>query len=98
MDRCLGNLNLVERAIDAFVDQFPSELDQLDKAIKHQQTSDIRAIAHRMKGGASNVAATGIASLLSQLESPTVYESPEEATEAYQQLQAEWKRLIETIE
>ena len=58
--RCLGNLDLVERVLQAFENHFEKDLDELEAALKSASLTAVGQIAHRMKGASSNVAATAL--------------------------------------
>lgn len=95
--RCLGNLSLIERALEAFGDEFPSEIDRLECACKANQIEDIATLAHRMKGSASNVAALAITKELDFIESAVCRHDMQEVTRACDRLRNEWRRFAEAV-
>ena len=97
MDRCLGNLDLMERAIEAFIGQFPNDLANVGRAIEVGSKAEIAAIAHRMKGSASNIGATAIASELKRLELAANGNKLRDAAHRYEALRGEWSRLLHAI-
>src|SRR5271165_4200658 len=56
-DRCIGNLDLVQRVLDKFEQRLPEELAELERALELGDTAQAALVAHRIKGNASNVSA-----------------------------------------
>lgn len=56
-ERCLGNLNLVERVLAKFTGQVDADLDELEQAITNQDATKAAQLAHRIKGIAGSVEA-----------------------------------------
>ncbi|MBX3433132.1 MAG: Hpt domain-containing protein [Pirellulales bacterium] len=97
LDRCLGNLELMERAIEAFVAQFPAELDQVEDALARGCKTEAAAVAHRMKGSASNISATALVTEIANLETASLRSSGDCATQSCSRLRSEWERLLQAI-
>lgn len=88
--RCLGNLELAAQAIDAFEAQFQDDLEELLAA---DEVADVRRLAHRMKGGAANVAAKPLANCLSEVVDAAQTEQRQEINARLDALRAEWTRF-----
>jgi HPt (histidine-containing phosphotransfer) domain-containing protein len=56
-ERCLGNLDLVDRVLAKFTGQVDADLDALDRAIHEQNPAKAAQLAHRIKGIAGSVEA-----------------------------------------
>ncbi|TWT77127.1 Hpt domain protein [Posidoniimonas polymericola] len=68
LGRCLGNLELAESAVSAFLEEFPSNYQQLDAAASRFEPTTLAAVSHRMKGAARNIGATPLGDMLASLE------------------------------
>ena len=56
-ERCLGNVQLVERVLNKFTAQLEADLATLEEALEASDAETFRAIAHRLKGMSANVEA-----------------------------------------
>lgn len=92
-DRCLGNLELVERVVSAFTEGFAADLARLESELRAGAWEDVRRLAHRMKGSASNAAAGALERVVGELEG-LAREGREEALAAkVAELRREWTRF-----
>ena len=57
MERCLGNLGLVERVLGRFVNEFPGKLNQLGELARNGEREEFYMLAHQLKGATANIAA-----------------------------------------
>jgi HPt (histidine-containing phosphotransfer) domain-containing protein len=57
VDRCMGNLGLVQRVLARFESTADSDLAELERAILDQDSRTAATVAHRLKGASANVAA-----------------------------------------
>lgn len=91
--RCLGNLALVERVLQAFESHFEEDLEELEAALDSRSFERVSQIAHRMKGAASNVAATSLTQELATIEAAAREESVPDALTCMQRLREEWSQF-----
>lgn len=68
LGRCLGNLEIAESAVVAFLDEFPTNYQQLDAASRELDPESVALVAHRMKGAARNIGAGPMADMLESIE------------------------------
>ena len=68
LGRCLGNFKIVERVLATFRETGLSDLNQLQSSLDALDFPAVVEIAHRFKGAASNVSASGLYELLMQAE------------------------------
>jgi HPt (histidine-containing phosphotransfer) domain-containing protein len=92
--RCLGNLDLVERVLQSFEGNFEKDLDELEAALKARSLTSAAQIAHRMKGASSNVAATSLARELASMEELARNDQTTEAVARMGRLRDEWQRFL----
>jgi HPt (histidine-containing phosphotransfer) domain-containing protein len=59
-ERCMGNLDLMERVLDKFEKRLPEELAELERLLDGGDAATIAQMAHRIKGNCSNVSAAGL--------------------------------------
>jgi HPt (histidine-containing phosphotransfer) domain-containing protein len=90
--RCLGNLDLVQRVLDAFEGNFENDLDELEAALKATSLTAAAQIAHRMKGASSNVGATVLARELASMEDLARSNQVPETLVCMGRLREEWQR------
>ena len=93
--RCLGNLELVERVLQAFESHFEKDLDELEAALKSASLTAVGQIVHRMKGASSNVAATALARELAAMEDLARNEQLPETFACMGRLRDQWLRFRE---
>jgi len=59
---------LVQKVINAYVDDTPQQLSTLRRAIDGMDTGDVRRIAHTLKSASANVGAEALAALCKEME------------------------------
>lgn len=67
-DRCMGNLELMERVLDKFEKRLPEELAELEQLLERGDAVMIAHMAHRIKGNCSNVSAAGLRQAAEDIE------------------------------
>jgi HPt (histidine-containing phosphotransfer) domain-containing protein len=67
-DRCMGNLDLMERVLKKFEQRLPDELDELERVLELKDPTMIAQVAHRIKGSTSNVSAGGLQRAAEEIE------------------------------
>jgi len=67
-ERCMGNLDLMERVLDKFERRLPEELAELERALERGDATMVAQLAHRIKGSTSNVSAAGLQQAAKEIE------------------------------
>ena len=67
-ERCLGNLDLVQRVLGKFEQRLPEELAELERVLELGDAAKAALVAHRIKGAASNVLASGLQKAAAEIE------------------------------
>lgn len=67
-DRCMGNLDLVQRVLDKFEQRLPGELAELERVLEQGDATKITLVAHRIKGNSSNISASGLQQAAAEIE------------------------------
>ncbi len=67
-NRCMGNIQLVERVLKKFQQRIPEQLAELEKAQELNDTELIARIVHCIKGTSANVSANGLVQIATEIE------------------------------
>jgi HPt (histidine-containing phosphotransfer) domain-containing protein len=67
-DRCMGNLDLMERVLDKFEQRLPEELAELERVLELGDAAMVAQVAHRIKGNTSNVSAAALRRVAEEIE------------------------------
>ena len=67
-NRCMGNIQFVQRVLKKFQQRIPEELAELEKALELSDTEQIARIAHRVKGTSASVSANGLKQAATEIE------------------------------
>lgn len=66
--RCVGRLDLVEKALNRFQDALEGDLQSLEEAVETLNSEEVARIAHRIKGTSLTVSADRLAGFALNLE------------------------------
>lgn len=66
--RCIGRLDLVEKALHRFQDSLADDLRSLEEAVDTLDSEEVARIAHRIKGTSLTVSADRLAGFAMNLE------------------------------
>ncbi len=93
-DRCMGNLDLMQRVLDKFEKRLPDELSELDRVLELGDATMIAQVAHRIKGSCSNVSAAGLRRAAEEIED--LCHAGRVADSAYAtNLREQWRRYVD---
>jgi HPt (histidine-containing phosphotransfer) domain-containing protein len=95
-DRCMGNLDLVERVLNKFETRLPEELAELERMLELEDATKIALVAHRIKGNSSNVSATGLRHAAAEIEELSRAGRVADARAQLDGLHDQWQRYIES--
>jgi HPt (histidine-containing phosphotransfer) domain-containing protein len=94
-DRCMGNLQLVQRVLDKFETRLPGELAELERVLENDDAAKIALVAHRIKGNSSNVSATGLRHAAAEIEDLSRAGRVADARAHLDGLQDQWRRYVD---
>ena len=94
-DRCMGNLELVQRVLGRFEQRLPGELDELQRELELGDAAKIALIAHRIRGSASNVSAAGLQKAAAEIEDSTRAGRMTDAYSNLRRLRDQWQRYVD---
>ena len=66
--RCIGRLDLVEKALNRFQNSLADDLHSLEEAVETLDSQEVARIAHRIKGTSLTVSADRLAGFAMHLE------------------------------
>jgi len=93
-DRCLGNLDLVERVLDKFDQRLPGELAELEHVLKTGDAAKVTLVAHRIKGNASNISASGLQEAAAEIEDLSRAGRVADIPARLPKLREQWQRYL----
>ena len=67
-DRCMGNLDLMQRVLDKFEKRLPDEWPSWIGSSNSETPRRLPRLAHRIKGNSSNVSAAGLRQAAEEIE------------------------------
>ncbi len=91
-DRCLGNIDLVQRVLKKFEQRLPQELAELERALSLGDTEQVARVAHRIKGSSANVSAEGLERAAEEVEGSSRAGCVADIPQHIDRLQSEWQR------
>lgn len=97
-NRCMGNLDLVQRVLDKFQTRFPEEVLEIQNALDAGDTEHVARVAHRVKGTSASVSAKGLTQAAAELEELTRSKSGTNFTVCMNRLNKEWERFRNELE
>jgi HPt (histidine-containing phosphotransfer) domain-containing protein len=92
--RLEGDEQLLREVVELFIQDSAGLIDRLRNAVQANDAADVRAAAHRLKGAASNLAATPVTEAARALELIGEQGTVSEAMPAWQRLKHEADRLV----
>ena len=95
LDRCLGNVEFVDRVLTKFHERFSDDLEQLERERQSGAGEAVASLAHRLKGSAANVAAPELQRISAQLEELGRLQRMAEIPECLEGLRREWSRFVD---
>jgi HPt (histidine-containing phosphotransfer) domain-containing protein len=96
-DRCMGNIELMQRVLGKFQQRIPEELAELEKALELGDMAQIARVAHRVKGSSANVSARGIEQAAVEIENSSREGRIEDVSSHIEHLRAEWVRCRHVV-
>jgi HPt (histidine-containing phosphotransfer) domain-containing protein len=97
VERCMGNLEFVERVLAKFQQRFGENLEELEKALEAYDPEGIVQVAHRLKGESANVAAGGLRDHAAEIERLGREGRVSDIPPCLAQLRTEWSHFTESV-
>ncbi len=96
-NRCLGNIELVERVVAAFEEGFSADLDRLRLLIAQGQIEAAAQLAHKIKGASANVAAYQLQTIAADIERAATLDGSDCLNEHFDNLQSAWSSFTSEV-
>jgi Amt family ammonium transporter len=68
LDRCMGNVDFLNRLLEKFRNRVGSDVERLSQAVQAQNAQETAQVAHSLKGAAANVSAIALSRIALELE------------------------------
>lgn len=94
LERCLGNLNIAQRAVGRFQAEFPGKLTQLSELVGEGDLEGVRALAHQLKGTTANLSAESLKSCFAELEELCRDGLMEDVRSTVAELEGIWEQFV----
>lgn len=76
VERCMGNLDLVQRLLSRYADAGRQDCEQLEAALRAGDLTTLAFVAHRLKGSSVTIGFNRMASLASRIEAESKSSEP----------------------
>lgn len=97
VDRCMGNLEFVDRVLTKFQQRFGENLDELERALAQKDTERVVLIAHRLKGESASVAAGALRDRAGEIEALGRAGHISNIPDCLQRLRGDWALFSESV-
>lgn len=97
MKRCLGRIDLVEKVLGRFAEEFTDELEALEQALANEDFEAIGTIAHRVKGASLTVSANTLSERAAALEKAVNDAQTNGLKDGVDQMRSEWNRVQDQL-
>ena len=94
-NRCMGNIDLLQRVLDQFHKRLPEELAELERALELRDSEQVARVAHRIKGTSANVSAEGLKRTAAEIEDLGRMGRVKDVPMRLERLRNEWERYLE---
>jgi HPt (histidine-containing phosphotransfer) domain-containing protein len=94
-NRCMGNLDLVQRVLDKFQQRLPEELAELERMLELNDAEQVARVAHRIRGNSASVSAQGLQQAAAEIEDLSRMGRVTDVPVHVEHLRSEWQRYLE---
>jgi HPt (histidine-containing phosphotransfer) domain-containing protein len=94
-NRCMGNIDLVQRVLKTFQQRIPEEIEAMAKALECKDAEQIARVAHRVKGSSASVSAGGLFRAATELEAVSRKGCVTDIPAGIEHLRDEWETYLD---
>lgn len=94
-NRCMGNIDLLQRVLDQFHKRLPEELAELEHALELRDSEQVARVAHRIRGTSANVSAECLQRAAAEIEDLGRLGRVTDVPTRLERLRSEWERYLE---
>jgi HPt (histidine-containing phosphotransfer) domain-containing protein len=95
VERCLGNLDFVDRVLTRFQTQFDGDFRRLQDACQAADSREVARVAHLLKGSAASVSARTLQQVASRIERLGRTAQLDDISGHLDTLENEWSRFVD---
>ncbi len=95
VERCLGNLDFVDRVLTRFQTQFDGDFKRLQDACQAADSSEVARVAHLLKGSAASVSARTLQQVAGRIERLGRTAQLDDISGHLDTLENEWSRFVD---
>jgi HPt (histidine-containing phosphotransfer) domain-containing protein len=96
-NRCMGNIDFVQRVLAKFQQQVPKELAELEQLLEVGDVEQVARVAHRVKGTSANVAAPGLRHAAAAIEELGRTGRMTEISHGIKHMRDEWEKYLDYV-
>lgn len=94
----LGNdQELIREILSQFINEIPDRMDRLKQALKNEDSSQIKIMAHTIKGLSANISAPGLRNMAAQIENLTMKDDLQAIKDLIPKLEQQHQSLVEYL-
>jgi HPt (histidine-containing phosphotransfer) domain-containing protein len=97
MEQCGGMATVVESVLDAFLEQVPTDTNEMETGLANGDLLTVSKAAHRLKGTAGVLGASKLHPLCAALELAGKQGNANEAAKIYSELKSEAQRCVAAV-
>jgi HPt (histidine-containing phosphotransfer) domain-containing protein len=96
-ERCLGNVDLVERVLKKFMTQLEGDLHEMERALSTGDATTFALVAHRIKGSSANIEARHLSANASLAEQQARRNQVAELPQTLERLKEDHRDFCESL-
>ncbi|MDR2439570.1 MAG: Hpt domain-containing protein [Planctomycetaceae bacterium] len=97
MEQCGGSKVVVESVLDAFLEQVPTDINEMETCLASGDLLTASKAAHRLKGTAGVLGASKLHPLCASLELAGKQANADEAAKIYNELKVEAQQCVDAV-
>jgi HPt (histidine-containing phosphotransfer) domain-containing protein len=94
-NRCMGDLDLVQRVLKTFEERMPEEMETIEKALQLRDTEQIACVAHRVRGCSASMSADGLMRAAAEIEDAGRQGRLTDLPAGIERLHDEWEKYLD---
>lgn len=95
VERCMGNIDFVQRILAKFQQRFPEDLAELERVLEIEDSGEVARVAHRIKGASATVSADGLQHAAAEIERLGREGRTADVPAGIEQLRRQWDRYLD---
>jgi HPt (histidine-containing phosphotransfer) domain-containing protein len=96
-NRCMGNLELVQRVLEKFQQRLPDDLSEMERLLALRDVEQVARIAHRIKGTSATISAQGVHRAAAEIEDMGRAGRVTDIPMGLARLRSQWERYLDCV-